>query len=255
MDSTYVVEVTPENMNTEGLFCVKDTSSPGFASKSHWYKRMHADGGRISILKNSMNKPIAFIEYIPGRHAWRPIDANQYLFIQCMFVFANNDKGKGYGSLLLKHCEEYAKSIGALGLCTMTSDGAWISDHRLFLNNGFRLLDKKERYELMAKKFNPEYPDPQLYDWISQRSKYEGWHLVYANQCPWHEKSVQAIRRTSDEFGIELQITQLQTSDQAKEAPSGFGVFSLLKDGKLLEDHYISETRFRNILAKILPGS
>lgn len=32
--------------------------------------------------------------------------------------------------------------------------------------------------------------------------------------------------------------------------PSGFGVFNLLRDGRLLEDDYLSTSRFKNILKK-----
>jgi hypothetical protein len=34
--------------------------------------------------------------------------------------------------------------------------------------------------------------------------------------------------------------------------PSGFGVFALVKDGKLLEDHYLSKRRFETIIKKEL---
>ncbi len=50
------------------------------------------------------------------------------------------------------------------------------------------------------------------------------------------------------EYGSELKISKITTAQEARQAPSGFGVLSLLHDGKLLEDHYISETRFRKIL-------
>jgi hypothetical protein len=52
------------------------------------------------------------------------------------------------------------------------------------------------------------------------------------------------------EAGINLKIKKITSSQEAKNGPSGFGVFALLKDGKLLEDHYISETRFRSIVKK-----
>jgi hypothetical protein len=49
-----------------------------------------------------------------------------------------------------------------------------------------------------------------------------------------------------------LQTTKIESAEKAQHAPSGFGVFALVKDGKLLEDHYISETRFKTILKKEL---
>ena len=50
------------------------------------------------------------------------------------------------------------------------------------------------------------------------------------------------------DYGMDLKVTKLETAQEAKNAPSGFGVFNLLHDGKLLEDHYLSATRFKNIL-------
>ena len=48
-----------------------------------------------------------------------------------------------------------------------------------------------------------------------------------------------------------LQVTtflKLTSPTEAQNAPSGFGTFSLIKDGKLLEDHYLSKKRFENII-------
>lgn len=61
-----------------------------------------------------------------------------------------------------------------------------------------------------------------------------------------------ALLNTAMDYDIDLKITKLETAQEAKNAPSGYGVFSLLHDGKLLEDHYLSATRFRNILKKEL---
>ena len=70
--------------------------------------------------------------------------------------------------------------------------------------------------------------------------------------CPWHEKSAFDLLNTAMDFGIDLKVTKIKTAKEAKNAPSGYGVFNLLHDGKLLEDHYISATRFKNIIKKEL---
>jgi hypothetical protein len=89
---------------------------------------------------------------------------------------------------------------------------------------------------------------PRLIDWTKNLAKYKGWNLVYSDQCPWHEKSVTDLQLTAKNHGIELQITKLTTPEEAQQAPSGFGTFGLIYNGKLLEDHYLSKTRFENIL-------
>ncbi len=41
-------------------------------------------------------------------------------------------------------------------------------------------------------------------------------------------------------------------TDGSKNGPSGYGVFGFLHNGKLIENHYISTTLFKNILKKEL---
>ncbi|MEA2095670.1 MAG: YoaP domain-containing protein [Candidatus Cloacimonadota bacterium] len=252
MDNLKLVDVTPENIMEQGLFCIKNIKSPEFALKKNWFLQSYKEGLRIKILYNNDEKQIGYIEYVPANFAWRPIDATGFMFIQCMFIYAKNDKDKGYGSFLVKACEEDAKKQNMKGVCTMTSDGTFIANKQLFIKNEYSQVDKLERYELMMKRFNPDSKDPQLIDWTKNREKFQGWHLLYADQCPWHHKSVEALTEIAKESGIDLKIKKLTTWQEAKNAPSGFGVFSLLHNGKLLEDHYLSATRFNNILNKEL---
>ncbi|MEZ5197460.1 MAG: YoaP domain-containing protein [Bacteroidales bacterium] len=58
------------------------------------------------------------------------------------------------------------------------------------------------------------------------------------------------MKQTAKEYGLDLQVTILKTAKEAQEAPSGYGTYSLVYKGKLLSDHYISNTRFKNILNK-----
>ena len=247
-----ITDVTPENVQEETLFCIKDIKKPGFNSKRIWFEKQHRLGLRMKILKDNADKMIGFIEYIPVINAWRPVTGNNYMFIHCMYVYPNKNKNKGYGSLLIKEAENAAKNEKMDGICAMTSKGAWISDKRIFENNGFVQVDHRGRFELLFKKWEPKAKDPELIDWTTNQKKYKGWHLVYADQCPWHEKSVMALLNTALDFGIDLNITKLSNATEAKKAPSGYGVFSLLHNGKLIEDHYLSATRFRNILKKEL---
>jgi len=209
----------------------------------------------MKILKDADNKAIGFIEYVPAAHAWRPIHAPGFMFIHCMYIYGNQYKNQGYGSQLLKHCEAEAKAKKMAGVCAMTSKGTWIIDGRLFEKNGYAPVDQRDRFDLYSKKWDVSAVDPKLLDWTAQQKKYQGWQLLYANQCPWHEKSVNAIKATAEAYGIDIKVKKINSAKEARKAPSGFGVFSLLKDGKLLEDHYISATRFKNILEKELHAS
>ena len=129
----------------------------------------------------------------------------------------------------------------------MSSDGPWMANKSLFEKNGFLMADQLERFELMYKAFGKSLK-PQFVDWTKGREKYKGWHLVYSDQCPWHEKSITDLMQSALDHGVELKVKKLATPKEAQNAPSGFGTFSLLKDGRLLGDHYLSRTRFENIL-------
>lgn len=247
-----LVTVTSENVVDETLFCSKNVKESSFKAKQAWLDELQLKGLHLKILKNEMGKPIGFIEFLPAEISWRPVHAPNYLFIHCMYVAFKKDRGKGYGRTLIQSCISDARKLRKRGVGVMTSDGPWLADKRLFLENGFVEVDQRGRFELMAYTFNPSAPDPHLLNWTKEQPKYKGWHLLYADQCPWHQKAVDVLQKIANEQGVRLKIKRLQTPSEAQHAPSGFGVFSLLHDGRLLEDHYISGTRFKSILKEEL---
>lgn len=247
-----IIDVTSENVAEVGVFCIKDRKAEGFHEKVKWFQHKLNEGLTIKIAQDADSKQLGFIEYIPSEFAWRPIDAKNYLFIQCITVYSKKVRRAGLGSALIAACEQDAREQGKSGICTMSSKGSWLAERALFDKFGFEEADKKGRFELMHMPFSAEANAPQFRDWEKQQAQYKGWNLVYANQCPWHPKSVRDLSAAAKENGIALQLKQLTTPAEAQAAPSGFGVFNLIKDGKLLADHYISKTRFENILKKEL---
>ncbi|MFD2724659.1 GNAT family N-acetyltransferase [Hyunsoonleella rubra] len=247
-----IIEVTPNNVEKETLFCIKDMKKPEAKSKQKWFEKRYKEGLKLKILKDANDKMLGFIEYIPASNAWRPVEADNFMFIHCMYIYAKKHRNLGLGAMMLKEAENDAMSKHMDGLCVMTSKGSWMADKRLFEKHGFNQVDARGRFELMSKKWNAQAPDPSLIDWTTKQQNYMGWHLLYADQCPWHEKSVEALLNVAMDHGIDLKITKINTAQEAKNAPSGYGGFNLLYNGKLLEDHYISNTRFRNIIRKVL---
>ncbi len=65
MKMTKIIDVTPENVQEETLFCIKDIKKPGFQSKRIWFEKQYLLGLRMKILKDNADKMIGFIEYIP----------------------------------------------------------------------------------------------------------------------------------------------------------------------------------------------
>jgi len=244
------LEITPDNAETEGLFCIKNPKYPGFKLKIYWLKQRIKEGLKLILLKNG-DETVGFIEYVPIEKAWRPVHGINYMFIHCMWIYPKKNYNLGYGSKLIQHCLEEAKKQNMNGVATFVSIGSWMAGKELFLKNEFEITTSKDRFQLAIKQFNDKSV-PEFYDWEKELGKYKGLNLVYANQCPLFIKSVEEMRATAKEFGLELKVSILDTAQKAQNAPSGYGVYSLVNDGKLLADHYISNTRFRNILSKEL---
>ena len=243
-----IIEVTEDNAAKEGLFCVKNPKYEGFQLKLNWLKQRWKEGIKLKILKSDNDK-LGFIEYIPGEFAWRPVQAKSYLFIHCLMVYGKDNYHSGYGSLLIKECINDAKKANKAGVAVIASKGTWMADKSIFLKNGFELLESKDRFDLLVYK-TKEAPNPEFINWEDNLNKYKGLHLIYANQCPLFIKSVDEMKQTAKSYGLDLQVTVLKSANEAQQSPSGYGTYCLVYNGKILSDHYISNTRFKNILNK-----
>lgn len=63
------------------------------------------------VFYRSIERGKCFIEYIPAEKAWVPIEANGYMYINCLWV-SGRMKGHGYSNDLLNHCIQDAKAQG-----------------------------------------------------------------------------------------------------------------------------------------------
>ena len=248
MGNIKLIEVTPKNLNEYGMFCNKNPKSEGYKQKAKWYSEVFDQGVRMNIAINENGDRIGFIEYAPAEHAWRPIDAPGYMFIHCMYIYSNSDKKQGNGSQMVKKCEEDAKKLGLKGVAVMTSKGPWITNKTLFIKNDYKVVDKNGRFELCVKKFDDSAPDPKMLKWQENTAANEGWSLMYSDQCPWNFSSAETMSKVAKEQGIDLKVSKLTSAKESQNAPTGFGVFNVLKDYREIVDHYISKTRFLNIL-------
>jgi len=195
-------------------------------------------------------KANSFIEYVPGENAWRAVDSKDYMFIHCIWTTPNKIKGKGYASLLVKECIKDAEKQGKNGVAVVTSDGPFMASKDLFLKNGFKTVDTaKPSYDLMIKTLK-KGTLPKFKDWEKQLAKYDGLNIVYSNQCPWVARFINEIGDIVKKNDLKLKITELKNAKEAQKAPSPYSVFNLIYNGEILVDHYISTTRFKNILNK-----
>ncbi len=245
-----LVELTPGTIEQyRGPTCFLDPKHEGGRARLDWIRARFSEGLKIKLLLSRADqKTVAFIEYIPGEHAWRAVDAKGYLFIHCIWVYPKKHKELGYGSQLVQECIRDAAEGGWLGVAVVTSEGPFMAGKQLFEKNGFVSVDEaKPSYRLMVHVLK-DGPLPAFRDWEAGLAAYPDLHVIYSNQCPWVARSIPVLAGVAGEFGLDLRVTEMTSAEEAQAAPSPYGVFALIYHGKLLADHYISATRFRNIL-------
>jgi GNAT superfamily N-acetyltransferase len=256
MDEISIIDTTPENIGTYGICSYKDVRQEGFCRKIEWMKARLSEGLRIKTLYSETGKTQGMIEYIPGEYCWRPVKAPGYMFIHCIFVgFKKDYKGKGYGTRLLDECIGDARKGNMHGIAVVTRDGTWMAKKEFFLKNGFTVVDTAPPdFQLLAKKFD-DAPAPKFAgDWDKKLACYrEGLTIIRSDQCPTVAKSVNEISETAEKvYVIKPRIVELKSHEDAQRSPCPFGVFCIIYKGKIVAHAPVSNTRFKNIMNKLL---
>ena len=242
-------KVGPGNLADCGIGCLTSPKSQGYQTKVAWLQKRFAEGLRFLLFRDEEGKPLAFLEYVPGEYAWRPVDAEGWLFVHCLWVYPRGQKVGGLGGRLIRACLEEARQARVKGVAAMVSDGVWMAGKEVFLKNGFREIAQVDRFQLVIHRLSVG-SEPCFRDIRRNVSTYRGLHLVYSAQCPMLPKSVNDLSELASEHGLELKVTLLNDAHEAQHAPSYYGVFSLVWNGRLLSDHYVSKRRFENLLRK-----
>jgi len=254
MGKVKIVETNADNICEYGFCGYKDIKHEGYKRKVDWLRKRFSEGMRFKVLCTSEEGFAGFIEYTPGKYAWRAVEADGYMVIHCIMLYRKRDKGKGYGSLLLKKCLEDAKDGNMRGVAVVTSKGTWMAGKELFLKNGFDLVDQAPpHFELLVRKFKEDTPLPEFNaDWGKRLRSYgKGLTIICSDQCPYVAKSVKEICETAKKkYGMKAKLIELRDSEQAQKAPSAYATFSMIYNGRLITDHPISNRRFTNILDK-----
>jgi hypothetical protein len=231
-----------------GLGCLSNQKHPGFEAKLNWLKKEFKKGLTLIVLTVD-GKSAGMIEYTSSKNFWRPVKAEKYLLIHCLWIIHTKYHRKGYGSLLIDECIKEVKKKKLNGVGVVTSDGPWMAGKQIFLNNGFKLIEAKGRFELLLKQFK-KGKLPSFINWEENQTFSTGYNMVYANQCPMFAKCVNDLTETAFHQKVSLTTSEMKKPTDAQNAPSGYGVMNIMRDGKVIADHYISSRRFENILKK-----
>jgi len=248
-----IIDITPENIADYGVCGYKDVKKHlELRRKIDWYYVNYKNGLRIKALISKTGGYQGMIEYIPGKYAYRPVSADNYMFIHCLFVgFKKEFKGKGFATKLINQCINDAKLMNLGGVAVVTRKGSFMAKKDIFIKPGFTQVDKaKPDFELFALKFenssqNPKFAIPEI-----DKDKYsKGLMIMRCAQCPYSVKNVEEIIKTAEnKLKIPVQLIELKNCEDIKKVPNPFGTFCVIYNGEVISHHPISNTRFENIM-------
>jgi hypothetical protein len=249
-----LADVDPGSLRTLPCCGVKNTEHPGRCAKLRWLPAQFKKGMRAKVLLTPDGRQCGFIEYLPGEHALRGVEAAGYTFIHCLWTYFRQYQHQGLGGKLIDACIEDARRDGTFGVAVVARESPWLASPAIFLANGFEVADTvPPDYQLLVKKFDPSFPDPKFQTgWEKRRAAFgRGLTIVRSPQCPHTAKFAAEIEEAArDEFGLETRIVEIRSARDVRRAPTPYTVFAILLNGRLLADRQISRTRFRNIMKK-----
>lgn len=247
-----IVNVTAENLEKEHICCaISNNNDCQVSSKKKWLEERFGDG---LVFKKGDVRGKCFIEYIPAEKAWVPVDADGYMYIDCLWV-SGQFKGKGYSNILLSECIEDSKAKGKKGLVVLSSKKkmGFLSDPKFLKYKGFVLADEAEPYfELYYLPFTEDAEPPKFKEQVkSPRSDKSGFALYYTNQCPFTAKYVPIIEDIAKERGVPFEVVHFETAEQAQSAPAAFTTYSVFYNGKFITHEILSDKKFEKLIDEL----
>jgi len=240
-----IVKLDSENIEEEHICCgfSDKKCKDGYQLKKNWLKSNFREG---YVFKKLDVRGKVFIEYVPAEKAWAPIDAPNYMFIDCFWV-SGQFKGKGSGKSLLQECINDSKDKDGIVLITSDKKRPFLNDKKFFKMQGFELCDRAEPYfELWYKPLKENAPKPRFKDCVrkGECDNKEGLTLYYSAGCPFTEYYSADIDVVAAEKGFKIKLERIDTLEKAQNHFSPFTKYSVFNDGKFVTHHILNEKSF-----------
>jgi len=232
------ITLTATNIDREHICCaISDKKcKEGYELKKEWLKKEFNNG---YVFRRLDERAKVFIEYGPAENAWLPVEAPNYLMINCFWV-SGQYKGKGYAKALLQFALDDATREGKDGLVTVAGSAKrpFMSDTKWLLRQGFEVVQSlSSGFVLLAKKINQGATNPKFRETVltGECSEAKGLVVYYSNRCPFTEYHVHhSLVETAQKRQLPLTVIKLESVEQAQEAPTPATIFSLFYNGKFV---------------------
>lgn len=237
------IKITKDNIDKEHICCAM--SGKQSIAKKEWMKQRLEEG---LVFYRSEERGKCFIEYIPAENAWVPIEADGYIYINCLWI-AGAMKSRGYSSDLLNECIRDAEEQGKKGVCILSSEGRkreFLSDPKYLAHKGFAAADASDcGINLMYLPLAPDAAPPRFKECAKHpQTEGEGFVLYYTDQCPFTYYWVPRVQEVAAEHGISLKAIHITSKEEAQNVPAPVTTYALFRDGKFVTQAIQSDKKF-----------
>ena len=243
------IKVTKDNLDREHICCaISNNSDIQVSSKKTWLSDRFDEG--LVFLK-SAERGKCFIEYIPAEYAWVPIEADGYIYIDCLWV-SGSLKGHGYSNDLLAACISDAEEQGKIGLCILSSTRKkpFLADPKYLGHKGFIPCDESDNgIQLWYLPLDASASPPRFKECAKHPHTDEsGYVLYYTYQCPFNAKYVTIVEETARNAGVSFKAIRLDSKEAAQNAPTPITNYALFHDGKYITNEQMNDRKFLKLI-------
>lgn len=240
------IRITTENIDKEHICCAM--SGRQSLAKKEWLKKRFDEG---LVFYRGEERGKCFIEFIPAENAWIPIEADGYLYIDCLWI-AGSLKGHGYANDLLDECIRSAESKGKKGLCILSAEGRkreFLADPKFLAHKGFSVADTSDCGITLMFRPLAGNAEPPKFKACAKHPKADGngFVLYYTDQCPFTRYWVPRVEEAAKEHGIPLKTIHIETKEEAQNAPAPVTTYALFRDGKFVTQGIQSDKKFLSL--------
>ena len=245
------IRLTKENLEKEHICCaISNNKDAQVVSKKAWLAERFDEG---LVFLRSTERGKCFIEYIPAENAWVPIIAEDYMYINCLWV-AGSMKGHGYSSDLLDACISDSRQKGRKGICILSSakKKPFLADPKFLKHKGFTVADESDNgiqlWHLLLEEgaVLPCFKDCAKHPHTDE----PGYVLYYTSQCPFNAKYVPVLEETAAEHGIAFKAIRLESREEAQNAPTPVTTYAFFCDGEYVTNEQMNDRKFLKLLSR-----
>lgn len=248
-----IIQLSKNTIETEHICCALGAKQYEIAvsEKKKWLRERMDEGLVFSRLDERAK---VFIEYLPAEMAWVPIQAPNYMYINCLWV-SGRYKNNGYAKQLLSECKEDALNRGMDGIVHIVGQKKYpyLSDKQFFQYMGFEEVDQADPYfQLVALKWNDQAVMPAFNKQVKTLSDDKGISIYYTAQCPFAVGIIDDLRKVAESKDVLFKTFHIRSREEAQNAPTIWTTFGIFYNGVFITHEIISANKFEKLLTKLM---